>query len=471
MSNLFAQAALSAAFVPVFTDLLQQGKKREAFRLASTLFWIILIVLGAITALGILVAGVVLPLFTSHSFAGGTAALLTQIMFPVVLVLGLTGLITGILQSYDEFSIPALAPVLWNVVILAGVILLHGSFPHNGIEAYAIAWLIATVIQGLLIGSALRRIDVRLGWELDWHDPRVRQVFTLMLPVTVGLGIVNLDALINSSFGALVHTHPAGVGPRAIQLAFLIYMLPQGVFSVAVSTVLFPTLSRQAARRAPGDMRESIGNGMRQINLLLIPSAAGMMVLALPIVRLVFQHGSETPAEVHYTAIALFWFAWSLPFAGLNLLLTRTFFALQRPWIPTKLAAINMAVDIVLSIGLYKPLGIAGLVIGTAVANVVMTWLQIRRLRAGFNGRLDLDQTVMITVRILVASVVTGLIAWGVHRLADAALGHGSVPGQVVAVGLAVVVAGAFYARAVTAMRIPEARQIQDLVLARLGRA
>ena len=130
-----------------------------------------------------------------------------------------------------------------------------------------------------------------------------------------------------------------------------------------------------------------------------------------------------------------------------------------------------MAVDIVLSIGLYKPLGIAGLVIGTAVANIVMTWLQIRRLRTGFNGRLDLDQTVMITVRIAGRLGDHRAIAWGVHRLADAVLGHGSVVGQLIAVGLAVVIAGAFYARAVTAMRIPEARQIQDLVLARLGRA
>ncbi|HET9103182.1 MAG TPA: murein biosynthesis integral membrane protein MurJ [Solirubrobacteraceae bacterium] len=471
MANLFAQAALSAAFVPVFSDLLQQGQRRKAFALASTLFWIILIGLGALTAVGILASGLILPLFTGANFDGGVAATLTQIMFPVVLVLGLTGLLVGILQTYDEFTVAALAPVAWNLVILVLLVVLHSHFGHDGINAYAIAWLVATVVQGLLVGSALRRIDFRLGWKLDWRDPLVRRVFALMLPVTLGLGIVNLDALINSSFGALVNTHPAGAGPRAIQLAFLIYMLPQGVFSVAVSTVLFPTLSRQAARRAPAEMRTTLGVGMRQITLLLVPAAAGMIALATPIVRLVFQHGQFGPASTHYTSIALFWFAWSLPFAGLNLLLTRTFFALQRPWIPTKLAAINMAVDIVLSIGLYKPLGIAGLVIGTAVANVVMTGLQIRRLRTGFNGRLDLDQTVMIAVRILLAAAITGVIAWVVHRLADSVLGHGSVPGQVVAVGLAVAVAGAFYARAVTVMRIPEARQIQDLVLARLGRA
>jgi putative peptidoglycan lipid II flippase len=463
MANLFAQAALSAAFVPVFTDLLQQGRKKEAFRLASTLFWIILIALGAITAIGILLAGVILPLFASGNFDGGVAATLTQIMFPVVLLLGLQGMLVGILQSYDQFSVAAIAPVVWNAVIIVLLVALRHSFGKHDIYAYAVAWLIATVVQMVMIASALRRIDYRLSFEIDWRDPRIRQVFTLMLPVTLGLGIINLDALINSTFGALVNKD----GPRAIQLAFLIYMLPQGVFSVAVSTVLFPTLSRQAARRAPAEMRATLANGMRQINLLLIPAAAGMMVLTTPIVRLVFQRGSFTTHSTHLTVIALFWFAWSLPFGGLNLLLTRTFFALQRPWLPTKLAAVNMLVDIVLSVALYKPLGIAGLVIGTAVANIVMTWLQLRRLRIGFNGRLEGPQTVMITARIIVASVLTAVIARVVWMLVNAVVGQ-SLPGQIVSVGLAVGIAGAFYAKAVLAMRIPEARQIQTLLRSRL---
>ncbi len=464
LSNLFAQAALSAAFVPVFTDLLQQGRRREAFRLASTLLWIILLGLGALTALGILLAGLILPTLSSTSFAGGIAATLTQIMFPVVLLLGLTGLLVGVLQSYDEFTIPALAPVVWNLVILLLLVVLHNQFGSGkGIYAYAVAWLVGTAVQLAMIGSALRRIDFRLDFQLDWHDPRVRQVFVLMLPVTIGLGIVNLDALINSVFGQLVNSN----GPRAIQFAFLIYMLPQGIFSVAVSTVLFPTLSRQAARRDPAAMRHTLGNGMRQINLLLIPAAAGMIVLARPIVQLVFQHGEFTAYSTHLTALALFWFAWSLPFAGLNLLLTRTFFALQRPWIPTQLAAINIAVDIVLSVGLYKPLGIQGLVIGTAVANIVMTYLQVRRMRIGFGGRLEGAQTAMITARIAVAAIVTGAVARGVWAALSAEAG-GSFAGRLLAVVVAVGAAGAFYAWATLSMRIPEARQIERLIRDRL---
>ena len=270
--------------------------------------------------------------------------MLTQILFPVVLLLGLTGLLVGILQSYDEFSIPALAPVVWNLVILVLLVVLHPHFSAtHAIYAYAIAWLVATrrPVAADRLGAAADRLSPGRSSSTG-ATPASSRCSLLMLPVTIGLGIVNLDALINSTFGALVNAQ----APRAIQTAFLIYMLPQGVFSVAVSTVLFPTLSRQAARRAPAEMRHTLANGMRQINLLLIPSAAGMMVLATPITRLVFQRGAFTAISTHLTSLALFWFAFSLPFAGVNLLLTRTFFALQRPWIPTGLAAINMTVDI-----------------------------------------------------------------------------------------------------------------------------
>jgi putative peptidoglycan lipid II flippase len=476
VANLFANAALSAAFVPVFTDLLQQGRKREAFRLASTLLWIMVIALAVITAFFILVAGVVMPLFIGPKLAhtaGITSLtiLLSQVLFPVVLLIGVTGLLTGILQSYDRFTIPAFAPAVWNVVIIGLLIFLRPRFlalhPKDlGIEAYAIAILVATGVQLLLVMFALAQIDFRLSFHIDWHDPRINQVFMLMLPVTIGLGIVNLDQLINSAFGGLVN----GDAPRAIDQAFRIYMLPQGMFSVAVATVLFPTLSRMAARRDPARMRRALAIGMRQINLMLIPASAFLMVLATPVVRLIYQHGSFHGYSTHLVSIALFWFAFSLPFGGLNLLLTRTFFALQRPWIPTRLAVINIIVDIIVSVGLYKPLGIAGLVIGTFAANAVMTAMMLYRLRTGFNGRLEGAQTMMITARIAVASVLLAAAAWIIWSVLDGLLGH-SIPAQLVSVGAGAAIGGWIYMKAVLRMGIPEARQVQEMLLARLGRA
>ena len=479
VANLFANAALSAAFVPVFTDLLQQGKRKEAFRLASTLFWIMLIALGALTAFFVLAAGVIMPLFTGPTFEPALVALtvgLSQVLFPVVMLIGLIGLLVGILQSYEHFTIPAISPAVWNIVIIVLLVVLRPHF-HGGVKepdgvegdqlyAYAIAILAATFVQLLMVFGALARIDFRLQFSIDWHDPRIRQVFGLMLPVTIGLGIVNLDQLLNSVFGTLVSEQ----APRAIDNAFRIYMLPQGLFSVAVATVLFPTLSRMAARRDPTNMRRIIGVGMRQINLLLIPSAVFLIVLTTPVVRLVFERGHFDARSTELVSEALFWFAFSLPFGGLNLLLTRVFFSVQRPWIPTRLAALNIIVDIIVSIGLYKPLGIAGLIIGTVVANLVMAALQFHRLRVGFNGRLEGAQTTMITARILLASALLAGVSWAVWRVLYDLLGT-SLIAQIVSVGAAGLAGMLVYARAVLVMHVPEAHQVSRLIRTQLGRA
>jgi putative peptidoglycan lipid II flippase len=470
VANLFAQSALSAAFVPVFTDLLQKGRRKEALRLASTLFWILLIGLGAVTAIFILAAGLIMPLFIGPKFSHELNILtvgLSQVLFPVILLLGLNGLLVGILQSYDHFTIPAISPAIWNIVIIVLLVVLAPHFHGTDeVYAYAIGILAATGVQLMLAFGALGRIDFRLSFHIDWHDPRIKQVFMLMLPVTIGLGIVNLDQLINSAFGSLVSEQ----APRAIDNAFRVYMLPQGMFSVAVATVLFPTLSRMASRRDAASMRRAVGIGMRQINLLLIPAAAFMIVLPTPIVRLLFQRGHFNAESTHLVSIALFWFAFSLPFGGLNLLLTRTFFAVQRPWIPTRLAGMNIVVDIIVSVGLYKPFGIAGLVIGTVVANAVMTGLQLHRLRLGLNGRLEGALTTMITARIVVAASLLAGVSWLVWKLLDGVLGV-SLAAQIVSVGGAAAAGTFVYARAVLAMQVPEAHQVSRLIRSQLGRA
>jgi putative peptidoglycan lipid II flippase len=469
--SLFADAALSAAFVPVFTELLEARRKREAFELASTLFFVMLIALTAITAFFILAAGVIMPIFTpGQAFTSADTTLtigLSQVLFPIVILLGINGLLVGILQVYDRFGVASISPVVWNIVILVVLIGLKSHFRGGDqLYAYAIGVLVGTAVQLGMAVAALRRIDFRLALRFDWRDPRVKQVMLLMVPVTLALGIINFDLLINSSLGTLV----SQAAPVAINQAFRIYMLPQGMFSVAVATVLFPALSAYAARGEIDGLRATLSTGLRQINLLLIPATAFTLVLATPIVRLVFQHGSFGPTSTNEVSLALFWFAFSLPFSGLNLLLTRTFFSLQKPWLPTKLAAMNMVVDVIVSVALYKPFGIAGLVIGTAAASAVMTWLQASYLRRELDGDLDGHQTTMITARITVASIILGLGSWVVWKLLDDILGR-SVPAQIISVGGAASAGLWLYVRAVLRMRVPEAHQVQRLVLARLGRA
>jgi putative peptidoglycan lipid II flippase len=466
--GLFADAALSAAFVPVFTGLLDQGRKREAYRLASTLLTLIVFVLGAITLFFIAAAGVIMPLFTGDKFSQELVDLtvgLSRVLFPIVLLLGVNGLVVGILNAQEHFTIPALAPLVWNLVIIFGLATLEPLISgQNDIYAYAISVVIATAIQLMMSLPQLRRLGFRFEWSTDFRDPRIAQVLKLMVPVCIGLGVINFDLIINSSLGSLVSDE----APRAIDAAFRIYMLPQGMFSVAIATVLFPALSRYASRRDVDGMRATQANGVRQIFLLLIPSAAFMMVLATPIVRLIYQHGSFNAHSTELVSEALFWFSFSLPFAGANLLLTRTFFSVQRPWLPTGMAAANLVVNAIISVALYKPLGIAGLVIGTAVASIGMTLGQSWALRGVLDGRIDATRTLTTTAVITLASALLGAVSWVVWAGVDQVVGR-SVVGQILSVGSAALAGGVVYALSVRWLGIAEYFQIERLVRRRFG--
>jgi putative peptidoglycan lipid II flippase len=469
--GLFADAALSAAFVPVFAEFLEQKKRREAVLLASTLFWIILLVLGILSAIFILAAGVIIPLFIpGDQFTPQLVDLavgLSQVLFPIVVLLGINGLLVGIVNSYHHFTIPALSPLVWNLVIIALLVILRPAFDGpEQIYAYAIGVLVGTVIQLLMVIPVLGKIDFRLRFHLNWRDPGVKQVFVLLVPVTIGLGVINIDLVINSVVGALISES----APRAIDAAFRIYMLPQGIFSVALATVLFPSLSRLVARGDTPGLRRMLGTGTRQNLLLLIPAAAMIMVLASPVVELVYQYGAFNAQSTEEVSTALFWFAFSLPFAGVNLLLTRTFFSLRRPWVPTALAACNLLLNAAVSLALYKPLGIAGPVIGTVASSVGMTTAQMFFLRRQLNGSIEGRQTAIAAAKIILASAALAGAAWGVWSVVEAAVGDAGVFARLVAVIPAVTAGSVVYVVAVQLMRVPEAAQIRTFVTSRLSR-
>jgi putative peptidoglycan lipid II flippase len=470
---LFADAALQAAFVPVFTEQLERGNRPGAFRLASTLFFLITLVLGLLTALFILLAPLLVsifaPGFDSEPAVRDLTISLAQLLFPILVLLGISGLVVGILNSYNRFGVFAIAPFFWNVAIIAVLVGLAPAFPEEEqIYAYAIGVLVGTVLQLSLVAWDLRNTPFRLQRVFEWRSDLARRVLLLMLPVTLSLGLINFNLSINSIFGTLVDgALPSGeplsnAAPAAIDKAFRIYMLPQGMFSVAVATVIFPTLARFAARRAYGDLRATMTNGMRMIMLVLVPSAAAILVLSEPMTRLVYERGAFGPEQTDVVATALFWFAFSLPFNGLFLLLTRTFFSLQRPWVPTAVALGNLALTALGSLALYKPFGVAGIVAATAIATLCSVIAQIWVLRRQLGG-LELRSLLDGAARITLGSAVLAAVSFGLWRLLEDLLGAGT-GAQIAALTLALGVGGLAYLAAVLALRVPEARQLLAVV-------
>jgi putative peptidoglycan lipid II flippase len=461
---LVGDAALSGAFVPVFSDLLEKGERQRAWRVASTLLWLTLLVLGGVTAVFILLAPLLMKPFGDP---GGDYALtvgLSRVLFPIVVLLGLSGIIVGILNTYHHFALPALAPVAWNLVIIVGLVLGVPRIDEESSQLYLYAGVVVlgTLLQLLLPIPWLRRLDGRLTPVLDWRDPAVKRVLVLMLPVTLTIGLINVNFLVDTLFASRL-LDPE-LAPAAIGAAFRLYMLPQGIFAVAVTTVLFPTLARLAARGDLGGLRRTLDGGIRQIAFLLVPAALISIVLAKPIVELVYQRGEFTSEDTVIVAQCLQAFSIGLVFNGWMLILNRSFYAVQTNWVPTAIAlgavALNALFDTV-----YYRLGIWGIPLATSTVNVVASavLLVMMHRRVGLE---HVGRTVAVVVRVTVCSVIAAGLSFAVWYAADSLVGEGTLA-QLVSLGAGFAVAGLAYVGAARALGL---RELETLLLLRARR-
>jgi putative peptidoglycan lipid II flippase len=279
-----------------------------------------------------------------------------------------------------------------------------------------------------------------------------------MIPVTVSLGLINLNAVIGT-FIASALIDPT-IAPTAIDRAFRIYMLPQGMFSVAVATVLFPTLSRLVARADMVGFRATVAEGLRQIAFLLVPASVFCAVLAEPLVRIIYQRGEFTPDQTPIVAGALAAFSLGLTFNGMMLLLNRAFFGLQLPRIPTIVAGANLVLNTALYLVLY-PVGVWGVPLAISIANIAGAAALLILLQRRVGG-LELRRTTDAFLRITAASAALGAVSYAVWWVLDDVFGR-SFLAQVVSVGGAVTLGGLVYLGACRALGVREMQTLLSL--------
>jgi len=461
---LVADAALSGAFVPVFSELLERGEKKRAWRVASTLFWLTLLVLGGITALFILLAPLLMRPFGQPGGDYDLAVGLSRVLFPIVVLLGLSGIVVGILNTYHHFALPALAPVAWNLVIILGLVIGVPRIEDENAQLYLYAGVVVlgTLVQLLLPIPWLRKLDGSLTLVIDWRDPAVRRVLTLMLPVTLTIGLVNVNFLVDTLFASRL-LDPE-LAPAAIDKAFRLYMLPQGVFAVAVTTVLFPMLARLAARGDTAGLRRSLDSGLRQIAFLLVPAGLLSIVLAEPIVRLVYQRGEFTAENTEIVAQCLQAFSIGLVFNGWMLILNRSFYAVQTNWTPTAIALGAVGLNAVLDTILYR-LGIWGIPFATSTVNIVAATVLLVMMRRRL-GLEHVGRTLRIVARVVFAGVLAAAAAFGTWYGLDALLGE-SMLAQIVSLGAGFAAGGLVYVGGARALGL---RELEALLLLRARR-
>jgi putative peptidoglycan lipid II flippase len=455
-----ADNAISAAFVPVFLELRERGEEEEAWRVAGMVIWTTAVVLGGISALFVLLAPLLVPLLMvgTSNVNSDLVVSLTRWLFPIVVLMGLTGVVTGILNSQRIFGVPAFAPVIWNLVIIAALVgfARHGSLEHRA-HAYAVGILVATVVQFLIPLPLLRGSGGGLAFRLGFGNEYVRRVLRLMIPVSLGLGLIN----VNLTLDTVIATHHSSSAAGDLGFAFRLFMLPQGLFSVAVSTVLFPELARAAGGRDLAEVSRIVARGVRAIVFLLLPAAAISIALASPLVRLLYQHGQFDAGDTRRVAATLVTFSLGLVANGLSLLLTRAFFSLQEPRVPTQVAVINLALNLVLDLALLR-FGAAGIALATAVVttfNAVALAVLLRRRVGLLHGR-EVARASLLTV---IATVYCAAAALGIWYPLDRLLGH-SVPAQIASLGIGLAAGAGAYLAAARFLRLEEVTVIGGLL-------
>lgn len=437
LRSLVADSALSAAFVPVFTELDERGERERAWRVAGAVCGVLVAVLGPLTVLAMVAAPWIVGPFVDDTFSAQDVELtigLARLLMPIVLVLALSGVVVGILNTHGRFGAAALAPVAWNAVILLSLAGAYWFAPEEQrIWIYAAGMVAGTLVQAVLPVPWLRGLGGRIRLRSSWRDPKVREVFVHMLPVTLGLGLINVQQLISAllaanvdaNVGPLLSGLDAGAGPAILDKAFRVYMLPQGIFSVAVSTVVFPVLSRMAARADERGFAETVDHGLRQILMLLVPSSVFLGVFCVPVTRVLYERGEFDADQTTAVALVLAALAVGLTFNGLTLLLVRSLFSLRRPWLPTIASVVTLAVNLAVALATYRAWGAIGVALATSVANIVGVLL-LYRLLAARTAPLGTARTLGVGAGTLAAAGVGVGVAAALYFLAwEPTLGSG----------------------------------------------
>jgi putative peptidoglycan lipid II flippase len=467
LRDLFAEGALSAAFVPTFTDYLTNRRREEAFLLANRVISALGLVLGVIV-----LAAMAWPDPLVRGLAPGfgldqqrLTILMTRIMLPVLPLVSLAAVCMGMLNAGGKFGTPALAPAMFNVVaILTGAVLALLGLPERQV---VIGWSVGTLLgaggQLFLQLPALHRSGFRWRPAGRFSDPGVRRVGALMAPATVGLAATQVNIMVSTMFAS----HEAGANTW-LGYAFRLLYLPIGVFGVAIGTAATAGLARKAAEHDMEGLRDTLRQALRLVAFLTIPSTVGLMLLARPIVRLLFQHGRFTAADTDATAAALLFYSIGLFAYSAVKALAPAFYALERPRVAVAASVAAVAANLALNISLYPVLKFRGLALGVAVAAVVNAGVLFGAFQARYGGLVRRD-LLGLFARVCVAAGVMGAVVWGSARLLERAVGtRGLGAAAVVAlvpVGIGVVVYGA----ACLALRVQEV-DVARRVLARFRR-
>lgn len=386
LRDLFAEGALSVAFVTVFSKVSVEKGVGAAWDLARKMATLTLVFMSIVTALGIIFSGpllsVLAPGFDPEKSA--FAIELTRIMFPFILLVSLAALVMGMLNSRNVFGMPAMASSFFNIGSIVGGVavawLIDPAFGPRSLVGIAVGTLIGGLLQLVVQLPSLRKVGFKFAFDFAWNDPQVRRVLILMLPAVIAASAVQVNVMINSVFASFL-----GDGAVSwLSYAFRLMQLPLGIFGVAIATVTLPAVSKIAAGGDMAHFRETLGKALRLALFLTLPATVGLVVMSDEIIGLIYQRGKFSVNDTLQTGAALKFYAAGLMAYSCIKVLSPAFYALDRKWTPMTVSFVSIALNVLLNWQLTFRLGMGhrGLALSTglsATANFLFLYFYMRR--------------------------------------------------------------------------------------------
>ena len=471
MRDLFAEGAMSAAFVPTFTRRLTQDGKTAAWQLGNQLINALVVVTGVVVVVGIVFADPLARLLAgSYAAVPGKLELtvkLTRIMLPFLTLVAVAAALMGMLNSLNRFFTPALSPAMFNVGIILSAVVLVPAMPGLGLDpimAIPLGAMLGGLGQVALQVPTLLREGYRYRPQLNPSDPGLRQILRLIGPGTLAGAAVQINLLVNTILAT-------GEGTGAVSwlnYAFRLMYLPIGLFGVSIATATLPAVSRYVTHNDTSGVRQTISSALRMMLMLCIPALVGLIVIAEPIVALIFERGSFTRSDTVATAAALAYYAPGLVGYSAVRITVPCFYALGNSLTPTIVSVGAVGLNIILNLVLVQVMGFRGLALGTSIAALANALALLILLRGRLGG-LDMRRVAVAGVKITLAAGLMGTVALSAHQAALIVLPQTDTLARIIQVftsigaGLLVLIASA------RLLRIEEWEQARRQVLARLG--
>ena len=452
---------ISAAFIPVFNEYLATDGRRRAMEFASRFINVVLIITGLMCALGILFAGPLIDLITP-GLAPQTKALavsLSNILFPMIIFTGLAFSFVGILQSFDEFNIPAIISLVSNGIMILYLLIFRDRF---GVTGLAAAMLIGWAMQALVQVPSLIRLQ--FAYRLDFHfaDPGLRKTARMALPLLISTWVQPLGSLINMYFSSSL----AEGSMSALEYANRIYVLVVGIFSFAVTNLVFPSLSRANASNDTEQSLSLMRGSLKSVSLIMLPVMVGFLLLSREVILLIYGYGAFDEASTAMTATALTFYTFGMLGYSYSEVLNKSFFAMQNSKIPMINAIVSIAANFVLSLLLSRAMGIGGLALGAALAATINAALNFavmnRRVRAIFRRADYID-----LCKVALAALIMGAFVYGTQLALSALFGAaaGGFVSRLALVLVPAVVGAVVYGVLCMVFRVSEVQLLLDTFL------